>query len=67
MRCVTRSQGCVMPNLRKRTKVSCSNCGKVFSMNSGELVGRRKKSKSGLIFHSMECYVNWRRSISDNI
>jgi hypothetical protein len=28
-------------------------------MNSGELASRRKKSKSGLIFHSMACYQEW--------
>jgi hypothetical protein len=31
----------------------------IFSMNSGELAGRRKKSKSGLTFHSRACYQDW--------
>jgi len=48
-----------MPNLRKRTKVVCSHCGLTFSMNSGELASRRKKSKSGLTFHSRACYQDW--------
>ena len=48
-----------MPNLRKRTKVTCSHCGMIFSMNSGELAGWRKKSKSGLTFHSRACYQDW--------
>jgi hypothetical protein len=48
-----------MPNLRKRIKVKCDWCGLEFSANCGELANRRRKSKSGLVFHSIACYQEW--------
>lgn len=50
-----------MPNLKKRTKVTCSNCGKVFSVNNGELRNRLKRTTTGKLFCSKLCVTENRK------
>jgi hypothetical protein len=51
-----------MPNLKKRTKIKCDNCGIYFSVGNGELKQRIKKSKSGKLFHSSKCFDEYRNN-----
>jgi hypothetical protein len=50
-----------MPNLKKRTKVTCNLCKKVFSVNNGELRNRLKRSKTGNLFCSKLCVTEHRK------
>jgi hypothetical protein len=50
-----------MPNLKKRTKVICFHCKKVFSVNNGELKNRLKRSATGNIYCSKLCVTEHRK------
>lgn len=51
-----------MPNLKKRTKITCYECKKVFSINNGELRNRLKRSKTGKLFCSKACVTKYRKT-----
>lgn len=50
-----------MPNLKRRTKITCFHCGKVFSVNNGELRNRLKRSSTGKLFCSKNCVVEHKK------
>lgn len=54
-----------MPNLKKRTKINCTNCKNPFSINNGELKNRLKKNKSGNLYCSKKCMDEYRRKQKD--
>lgn len=51
-----------MPNLKKRTKIKCSNCENYFSINNGELRNRLRKSATGNLYCSKKCFDDYRRT-----
>jgi len=55
-----------MTQERKRTTISCGNCGKVFSIQDSELKRRIRNSSNGYLFHSAKCFQEFQRNNKSN-
>lgn len=52
-----------MPRSRARTSICCPECKEKFSLQNSELKRRLKKSKTGRIFCSKDCYHTFEKRI----
>ena len=52
-----------MPSDRARTKVTCADCGKVFSLPNSEVSARRRINRNGLMYCSLACSAMAQRNL----
>jgi hypothetical protein len=56
-----------MSSDRARTKVTCADCGKIFSLPNSEVTARRRINRNGLMYCSLACSARSQRNLGHKL